>query len=260
MYQIPVTNVGEDFARCWKAAGLHLEAQGDGNIKWLRAHIEPPFLEHLSFRLGNQLFFLQVEDVDKELTLPGSLSGLLHIAKACDGHPLVMPMKKLHGEWLPQLTGWGLLHALKRTAINPIELISDALVEMTDWELQDFAVQVVRTQLEQEGHQIMSYQSDPGVDPSIWFVGKNGPEWVAVRAARWPASHAPRPSSIEKTRAGFEHVSKHGNFAGVVVANAKDPFDPTGGNALPLLRGHELSVKFTGLEPLINDDNIFIQH
>lgn len=260
MYQIPVNNIGEDFARCWKAGGLHLEAQGDGNIKWLRAHIEPPFLEHLSFRLGNQLFFVQFEDVDKELNLPGSLSGLLRIAKACNGYPLVMPMKKLHGEWLPQLTGWGLLHALKRTSINPVELISDALVEMTDWELHDFAVQVVRTQLEQEGLQIMSYQSDPEVDPSIWFVGKNGPEWIAVRAARWPASHAPRPSSIEKTRAGFEHISKHGNFAGVVVANAKDPFDPTGANALPLLRGHELSVKFTGLEPLINDDNIFIQN
>lgn len=260
MYQIPVTNVGEDFARCWKAGGLHLEAQGDGNIKWLRAHIEPPFLEHLSFRLGNQLFFVQFEDVDKELTLPGSLSGLLNIAKACDGYPLVMPMKKLHGEWLPQLTGWGLLHALKRTAVNPVELISDALIEMTDWELQDFAVQVVRAQLEKEGHQIMSFQSDPGVDPSIWFIGKTGPEWVAVRAARWPALRAPYPSSIQETRAGFEHLSKAGNFASVVVANAHDPFDPTGDNSLPLLRGHELSVKFTGLEPLTNHDDIFLQN
>lgn len=260
MYPINPEIVTEEFARCWKAAGLHLDAQGDGSIKWLRAHIDPPFLEHLSFRLGNQLFFIQVEDVDRELTVPGNLSGLLQIAKACEGHPLALPMKKLKGEWHPQYSGWGLLHVLKRTPINPAELISDNPVEMTDWELQDFAVQVVRTQLEQEGHQIMSYQSDPGVDPSIWFVGKNGPEWVAVRAARWPASNAPHPSSIEKTRAGFEHVSKHGNFAGVVVANAKDPFDPTGENALPLLRGHELSVKFTGLEPLINDDNIFIQH
>lgn len=260
MHPINQEIVTEEFARCWKAAGLHLDAQGDASIKWLRAHIAPPFLEHLSFRLGNQLFFIQVEDVDSELTVPGNLSGLLQIAKACEGYPLALPMKKLKGEWHPQYSGWGLLHVLKRTPINPVELISDNPIEMTDWELQDFAVQVVSTYLEQEGHQIMSYQSDPGVDPSIWFIGKYGPEWVAVRAARWPASHVQRPSSIEKTRAGFEHISKLGNFAGVVVANAKDTFDPTEGNALPLLRGHELRVKFTGLEPLINDDNIFIQH
>ena len=260
MYPIPEATVTEDFARCWKAAGIHLDAQGDESINWLRAHITPPFLEHLSFRLGNQLFFIQVEDVDLELALPGNLAGLLHISKACKGHPLVMPMKKLHGEWRPQLSGWGLLHALKRTAINPVDLVSDVPIEMTDWELQDFAVQVVRTQLEQEGHQIMSYQSDPGVDPSIWFVGKNGPEWVAVRAARWPALRAPHPSSIETTRAGFELVSKSGNFASVVVANVNDSFDPTGANVLPLVRGNELSVQFTGLEPIANHDDVFIQN
>jgi hypothetical protein len=83
---------------------------------------------------------------------------------------------------------------------------------------------------------------------------------VGVRAARWPALRAPYPSSIQKNRAGFDHLSKSGNFASVVVANAKDPFDPIGDNALPLLRGHELSVKFTELEPLTNHDDIFLQN
>lgn len=250
MTTIPLDSITEDFAHCWKAAGLHLDAQGDGSIKWLRAHINPPFLEHLSFRLGNQLFFVQIEDVDGELNLPGSLSGLLHISKACQGHPLILPMKRLSKEWSPRLAGWGLLHALKRTSFNPVEHISDTPIEMTNWELQDFAVQVVKAEIAREGHEIISSQSDPELDPSIWFHGKNGLEWVAVRAARWPESCAPFPSSIEKSRASFEHVSNKGNFASVVVANANDPFDPTGDNALPLLRGHELSVKFNGLEPI----------
>jgi len=53
------------FFGCWQAVGEHLDRQVDSGIRsWLRAHPYPPFLEHLSFRLGNQLFFVRVEDVD----------------------------------------------------------------------------------------------------------------------------------------------------------------------------------------------------
>ena len=47
----------------WSAAGRHLSHQAGGQVQsWLRAHLTPPFLEHLSFSLGNQLFFIRVED------------------------------------------------------------------------------------------------------------------------------------------------------------------------------------------------------
>ena len=66
MYEIEMQEMSEAFLPCWKAAGIHLSKQVDGGIQsWLRAHPYPPFLEHLSFRLGNQLFFVRVEDVDR---------------------------------------------------------------------------------------------------------------------------------------------------------------------------------------------------
>ncbi len=65
MYEIEMNEISEAFFPCWKAAGIHLSKQVDGGIQsWLRAHPYPPFLEHLSFRLGNQLFFVRVDDVD----------------------------------------------------------------------------------------------------------------------------------------------------------------------------------------------------
>jgi hypothetical protein len=43
-------------------------------------------------------------------------------------------------------------------------------------------------------------------------------------------------------------MSRVGFFASVTVANADDPFDPSGENAMPLYRGHGMMVRFEGLE------------
>jgi hypothetical protein len=85
----------EAFFPCWKAAGIHLSKQVDGGIQsWLRAHPYPPFLEHLSFRLGNQLFFVRIEDVDGKAQGPGTIRGLAAAARDGNGHACILPMKK----------------------------------------------------------------------------------------------------------------------------------------------------------------------
>jgi hypothetical protein len=164
-----------------------------------------------------------------------------------------MPMKKSWGGWKPVGLGWGLVDARTGKEVVPPELISDEPIEMSDWELLDFAVQVVRQKLEEEGRKIMSWQSNPSVDPSIWFVGEQGPEWVVVRAARYPSKSAPVPSNIEAIAQRCSRLSSGGNFAAVAFANADDPFDPLAeknGNFLPLLRGHRMHVRYDGMVPL----------
>jgi hypothetical protein len=52
MHKIDTTPMTSAFQSCWYAAAKHLEAQGQGGINWLRAHPFPPYLEHLSLRLG----------------------------------------------------------------------------------------------------------------------------------------------------------------------------------------------------------------
>ncbi len=54
MFNIDMTEAAADFISCWNAAGKHIQNQtGDDQIRWLRAHPYPPFLEHLSFLLGS---------------------------------------------------------------------------------------------------------------------------------------------------------------------------------------------------------------
>ena len=258
MHHIHMAEVSEEFARCWQAAGIHIQNQAQGGLhSWLRAHLNPPFLEHLSFRLGNQLFFIQLQDVDDVLEMPGHLGGLLSVADGCQGHACLMPMRKIMGEWRCVATGWGLMDARTERTVNPVALISDEPIEMTDWELQDFAVQVVRSQLEKDGRQLMSWQGNPSVDPSIWFIGDDGPEWVVVRAARWPERDAAVPGNIAKIASDCLPTGKTGHFAVVRATNTNDPFDPQAklsGNYIPLVRGEGISISYNGLKLIESSD------
>lgn len=218
-------------------------------FEWLKASLTPPYLEHFSFRLRNQLFFVRVEDVDGELDCPGTLEGLFTIADACQGHACIIRMKKQNGTWQALDPGSGLTCAITGNPIDPIQLATRENIEMTDWELQDFAVKVVGRVLEGQGHKIMSWQADPEVSPSLWFVGPEGPEWVIIRAIRYPAQEAELPKDWQATATNCAQVSPRGHFASVAVANADDSFDQAQ-PAIPLWRGRGMYTRFTGLQLL----------
>lgn len=247
MYDIPMNEVSEEFAECWRAAGRHLQQQGQKAISWLRAHLHPPMLEHLSFRLGNQLFFICLDAEGLAPFSAGNAKALHAVATGCRGHACIMPLKRTPNGWTVTAPGWGLLDMTSRRPIDPPALVSYEKIEMSDWELQDFAVQIVREQLEKEGRKIMSWQGNPDVDPSLWFGGDNGPEWVVVRAVRYPERDAIPPANWSRIAESCARMSKTGHFASVAVANAEDSFDPAKGSPMPLWRGHGMVVRYSGL-------------
>lgn len=252
MYDIEMHEMSNDFLPCWKAAGIHLSKQVDSGLHtWLRAHPYPPFLEHLSFRLGNQLFFVRVEDVDGKVIGPGNAQGHITAARAANGRACILPMKKkfMSGAWVADMPGWGLLDATTGMPINPVELVSDQKIEMTQWEVHDMAVQVVRDHLAKEGYELMSWQGNPEVDPSIWFIGETKrPEWVVVRSAKFPANSVARPINWQAIAAGCAKLSNAGHFASVAIVSADQPFASADEKPVPLWRGHAMHVRFTGLE------------
>jgi len=248
MREIPMREVSPEFAECWQAAGLHLQQQGE--VSWLRAHLHPPILEDLSFRLGNQLFFVSL-DVERLAPFSAATARALRtIADGCRGHACLMPMRKTSKGWQAAAPGWGLLDLVTSRPVDPPALCTGEKIEMSAWELQDFAVQIVREQLEREGRKLMSWQGNPDVDPSLWFVGDRGPEWVVVRAARYPEKAASPPANWAAIAEYCSHIGRLGHFASVAAANAKDPFDPSKGPPMPLWRGHGMIVSYDGLKPV----------
>ena len=242
MHEVEMQEFSEEFAHCWRIAGHHIQKQFQGQISWLKAILNPPFLEHLSFRLGNQLFFVRIEDVDGRLDVPGSRRGLLSISDGCNGNPCIMPLSCRFGQWSPDAPGWGLMDARTGKPIDPGPLVTDEKIEMTNWELQDFAVQVVRHELEKCGRKLMSWQGNPEVDPSIWFVGDHGPEWVVVRTVRYPEKQAVPPRNWSVIAKECAHLGTTGHFASVSVANADEL-------KAPLWRGHGMYTNYPGLVP-----------
>jgi hypothetical protein len=256
MYDIHMAEVTEDFAHCWQAAGLHLQNQGQGGINsWIRAHLNPPFLEHLSFRLGNQLFFIRLLDASSGTDFPGGENGLFAIANGCNGYACLMPMRRQGETWEPAESGWGLLDARSRKPVNPAALITEEKIEMTDWELHDFAVQIVRDNLEKEGCTVTSWEGNPNVYPSIWFEGKDKTlQWVAVNAVRYPALEADIPQFAMELKKTSRFSSYVGHFASVSVASVHN-FESDAhesGTMVPLYRGYGMHVRYGGLEPLKN--------
>lgn len=250
MHRIDTEDHGSEFERCWKAAGKHIQGMAQGPLhSWLKADLNPPFLAHLSFRLGNQLFFIRLEDVDGRLETPGNRSGLAAISSGCNGYACIMPMQLLSRGWEPAAAGWSLMDANTHKAIDPLACVTDQKIEMTDWELHDFSVQVVKDHLRKSGRSLISWQGNPAVVPSIWFEGDAGPEWVVVRAARYPSLTAPAPGNWQAISDACAEQGDTGHFASVVVASADDAFDPSGTiPATPLWRGYGMMVRFAGLD------------
>jgi hypothetical protein len=252
MYEIEVSEMSEAFFPIWRAGGSHLSRQVDGGIQsWLRAHPYPPFLEHLSFRLGNQLFFIRVEDAEGKVQGPGNPQGFITAARDANGRACVLPMKKkpFGGDWVADMPGWGLLDAETRKPIDPVALVTEKKIEMTRWEVHDMAVQVVRDYLDEQGFELKSWQGNPKVDPSIWFIGKtNQPEWVVVRSAKFPANRAERPINWKAIAASCSQISAAGHFASVAIVSVGQPFESCEEAPVPLWRGQGMHVRFTGLE------------
>jgi hypothetical protein len=170
------------------------------------------------------------------------------IADGWKSHACLMPMKNSNGVWKPVESGWGLLDAKTRLAINPVDYVSEERIPMTPWEIQDFAVLVVRNHLADKGFEIMSYNNNPGVKPSIWFVGPEGPEWVVVKAIRLDDAEE-EPENLTEVAKSCEHLSKKGNRANVFLMSEAD-FMSLDDELGPLYRGMKIMPEFAGLEPV----------
>ena len=98
----------------------------------------------------------------------------------------------------------------------------------------------------------MSTNSDPEVNPSIWFVGKDGPEWVVVRAVRYPTNPAALPDNLSDIAKNCARLSEKGHFASFQVANAESFTEHDDEDDIfPLWRGHKLRAFFDGLVPAL---------
>ena len=252
-YEVQGSNKSKEFLAALARAKAHLDScVQDGTVPWLLSAREGPSIHHLGFRIGNQLFLGQlVVEGSQNQDFDANREALLLLCENSNAHPFVMPLQSVGGSWNVIERNWGLLHAKTLEALDPFPLVSAASTEMSDFELQDFAVQIVVKELEKKGRRLTSAQSSPDLNPSIWFEDEDGLAWVCVRASRYPASNPVKPRNMKFISDKLENHSVGGYFASVGVANANAPFIPNRPqSAYPLRRGEGLVVRYSGLDKI----------
>ena len=141
------------------------------DARWLRAEL-PLMREHFSFSLGNNLYFVQVYDVDddsRHLQYSGRLEMIVEDAHVRDAKAIgcFLPMKQSSDGWKTATPGWGLIDYATSKPIDPSKLKIDGLAQMGDWEIHDAGVQLVREYLAENGWEIDHWQSDRHVFPAL---------------------------------------------------------------------------------------------
>ena len=263
MHPVPINKVSQEFTDCWVAAIQHIATRVDPNtIFFIKQDLTPPFLEHISFRLGNQIFCVHVCDQDQELVVPSESQATIVASEKSNGIPCKIVMQATSDGWIPRTSDWGLTHLITGELVNPEDLVTGELIEMSEWEQQDFAIQIVRHVLEQKGHKIRSWVPDPGINPQIWFIDPEGRDhFVVVRWVKYPDIHAVVPHNIGEIMEACALESNSGFFTSVVIANPVNKIiNPENLNLLdpnteeievqPLWRGADLLVDLTDLIPL----------
>lgn len=136
-----------NFRECYLVAKKHLEIKSDGGLVWQKAWPTPPFLEHLSFCLGNQKFFIRLYDVDRQLECPPNEDGTIIAAEQFNGVACYLPMQKKNDTWKVVGEGWGLHSHANRAPnfpidpeVNPTDLITDERILLNDAEFHERAV------------------------------------------------------------------------------------------------------------------------
>lgn len=253
MYNIDMQNMTPDFYECWYEARAHLNSIGNPYIAWIKSNPQPPFLEHLSFRYGNQLYFVRVDDRTKNSDGPGSIDGLKMVAEESNGHACLLPMMKdpKHNTWHTVLPGWGLYEINHKKLINPEEMVTTELIKLTKWETHHIATQLVKKKIEEDGYNVISWQGNPSVDPSIWFIGESGGlEWVIVREEVSLFDDVELPNNIDGMGKLYEKQGKIGHFAAINLMNQKQNFESLDVKAKPLYRGEEVVAVTYKLEKI----------
>src|SRR5437773_385090 len=65
----------------------------------------------------------------------------LDVAREATATACVLKMERRGAAFVPRHGDWGLLDAATGLVVNPAGLVSDEHIEMSDWELHDFAIQ-----------------------------------------------------------------------------------------------------------------------
>ena len=195
-YAVRQPDYSRRYEKAWLMAGRYLNSmfarynikyknvqqEQLNNFLWLRAELVRPSFDTFVFKYKNKIFSVLLEILDDEgRQIDGGNTHTRQIQVAEENN-LVPCIFRMRASTLEPLSdGWNLLDSRTGEIIQPQEMGTDDLTEVSRWELQDWAVTFVVAGLRKKGFKILSYTDDPDITPQIWFENSQGQRtWVCV--------------------------------------------------------------------------------
>lgn len=271
-YLIDRPEPSEIFLKARQIAGIQLQEQFKKNnskvvnssydgFKWIKTELTYPSFDNLTFAFKNSIFSVVIELIDKKGS-SFTTQQSDRLLKACEENNLIPCTFKLNfrektNNFVGRLVkdknqpdyelsvlaqDWNLYDARTNQKIDPTALASIEQTRMSQWELSNFAIQIVKTELEKDGNQILSFCDLPEINPQIWFKNKKGETgWVIVK-------HIKNKNDLDyKEWIGLDDRSPQlkpfdGYFASVQF------FSIATNSTTKLFRGDAIKINYKGLE------------
>ncbi len=209
-------------------------------LNWIKTEPSYPAFEDFTFSFRNQVcpvLVLWADDSGTLLNPPPRIESLRREAGRNNLIPCVFPIRDRTGRpFFPDT--WNLINPFTGKRIDPAAVSSDDPVEVSDWELRNWAVKIVWDHLKSEGLERLSYCDAPEIDPQIWFRDNYGREcWIEVLYSVYPVD---TQSMTFSCKSWPEQVLSHDGYA------ARVGFAGAGGNMSRLFQDTGSSCKLQG--------------
>lgn len=262
-YEIDRPEPSEIFLKARHIAGSQLQGEFNKNkgrvpesrdYKWIKAELTYPSFDHLTFGYGNQVFSILVDLCDDGRSTLTERERDRFLKATSENNLVPCRFRVMLPMLRPTSEGWNLTHFTTGARIIPSEMANDANIPMSEWELRNFAIQVVRNHIEQEGKgNILSFCDVLKIDPQIWFEDTSGNRcWALVRSLK-NANEAAIPHWVGLEKSNPQLKPYDGFFAGVSLASSAPILRDTDGNLIPL------SERFSGKAPLYRGDQFYVK-
>jgi len=213
-------------------------------FRWIKTELSYPSFDDFTFAYRNKIFSVLVERAKETENNKFSFGNerrvktLTHECKNNNLTPCIFPIIENNEGGYIFYGEWNLINAITKKFVAPITEASDELIEVSDWELQNWAVQIVADNIYNQGLKLFSYCDVLGIEPNIWFENAEGKTcWVEVLFTKYP--NKDKPFSFKNWPS---EVLKHDGYKAIVsFANAENFSEK-------IYRAQAADVNFKGIE------------